>query len=112
MLQEHGPGLSFATEFKSGTVVTSPPIPIVSGKLYAALITYNRGGLHTLSYYDGSGPGATLIGTETAAGAISGGGPADFVGLFSGTAMAFPSGYHIYIGATKLESSMAEAIGW
>jgi hypothetical protein len=111
VLHGHGSGLSFATEFKSGAV-TSPPIPIVSGKRYAALITYNQGGLHTVSYYDGCGPGATLIGTQAAASAISGGGPADFVGFFSGTAMAFPSGYHVYIGATKLDILYGGAIGW
>jgi hypothetical protein len=111
VLQGHGAGLSFVTEFKSGTV-SSPAIPIVSGRRYGALITYKQGGLHTVSYYDGCGAGATLIGTQTAASTIAGGGPADFVGYFSGTAMAFPSGYHVYIGATKLDILYGRAISW
>lgn len=111
VLKGRGAGLSFVTEFKSGTV-TSPAIPIVSGKRYGALITYKQGGLHTVSYYDGCGAGATLIGTQTAASTISGGAPADFVGFFSGNAMSFPSGYHVYIGATKLDILYGGAINW
>lgn len=111
ILQGNGANLSFASEFKSGTV-TSPTIPVTSGSRYGALITYNQTGLHTISYYDGCGPGAPLIGTQTAASATSGGGPADFVGFFSGTAMAFPGGYHVYIGAAKLDILYGGAVGW
>ena len=111
VLHGNGVGLSFVSEFKSGSV-TSPPIPVTSGNRYGVLVTYNQAGLHTISYYNGCGSGATHIATQTAGSAISGGGPADFVGFFSGTAMSFPSGYHLYIGATKLDILYGGAIGW